>query len=146
MCCLCCDIYKGLYILVFSDKDKKPQVLSHSSFTVLIPVGHKKTHTDVGKEQGAQAPMVQYNLSWAGLVLKGLISILGCKSCFIPVTVLTHHGKFNKGIPNLWMKSYSDTIEIKPLWLNICIVLFFSQDCSKRNVDFMSGFPLWTLF
>ena len=68
--------------------------------------------------------------------MKGLISILGCKSCFIPVTVLTHRGKFNKGIPNLWMKSYSDTIEIKPLWLNICIVLFFSYDCSKRNVDF----------
>ena len=46
-----CDIYKWLDILVFSDKDGKPQVPSHSSFTVLILVGYKRTHTAVRKEQ-----------------------------------------------------------------------------------------------
>ena len=70
-----CDIYKWLDILVFSDKDGKPQVPSHSSFTVLILVGYKRTHTAVRKEQEAQIPVVQYNLSWAGQVMKGLIAI-----------------------------------------------------------------------
>ena len=70
-----CDIYKWLDILVFSDKDGKPQVPSHSSFTVLILVGYKRTHTAVRKEQEAQIPVVQYNLPWAGQVMKGLIAI-----------------------------------------------------------------------
>ena len=45
MCCLCCDIYKRLDILVFRNKDEKPEAPSHSSFTVLILVGRKRTHT-----------------------------------------------------------------------------------------------------
>ena len=48
-----CDIYKWLDILVFSDKDGKPKVPSHSSFTVLILVGYKRTHTAVRKEKEA---------------------------------------------------------------------------------------------
>ena len=70
-----CDIYKWLDILVFSDKDGKPQVPSHSSFTILILVGYKRTHTTVRKEQEAQIPVLQYNLPWAGQVMKGLIAI-----------------------------------------------------------------------
>ena len=70
-----CDIYKWLDILVFLDKDGKPQVPSHSSFTVLILVEYKRTHTAARKEQEAQIPVVQYNLPWAGQVMKGLIAI-----------------------------------------------------------------------
>ena len=36
MCCFCCVMYKWLNILVFSEKDEKPQAPSHSCFTVLI--------------------------------------------------------------------------------------------------------------
>ena len=76
MCCLCCAIYKWLNILVFPDKEEKPQSPSHSCFTVLILVGRKRTNTAVRKEQGAQTPVVWYNLLWAGWVMKGLISFI----------------------------------------------------------------------
>ena len=36
--------------LVFADKDEKPLAPSHSSFTVLILVRRKRTHTAVRKE------------------------------------------------------------------------------------------------
>ena len=64
MCCLCCDIYKWLVILVSSDKckDQNPQALFYrSAFTVLILLGHRRTHTAVHKKQEAQTSVVQYN-------------------------------------------------------------------------------------
>ena len=36
MCCLCNDICKRLDLLVFSDKDEKPYVPSHSTFTYVV--------------------------------------------------------------------------------------------------------------
>ena len=50
MCYLCCDFYKWLDIRVFSDKDGTPKPPFHSSFTVLIFVERKITHTAVRKE------------------------------------------------------------------------------------------------
>ena len=38
--------------LVFMDKDEILQVLSHSTFTSLVCVGHKRTHNTVQKEWG----------------------------------------------------------------------------------------------
>ena len=49
-CCLCNDSCKQLDFLVFSDKDEKPYVLSHSTYTYLVLVGRKRTHTIVRKE------------------------------------------------------------------------------------------------
>ena len=48
--CLGNDICKRLDFLVFLDKDEKPQVLSHSTYTYLVLVGCKRTHTTVWKE------------------------------------------------------------------------------------------------
>ena len=48
MCCLSCDINKWFEILVFTDKDEKLYLPSHSSFTILV--GRKKTHTAVRQE------------------------------------------------------------------------------------------------
>ena len=50
MCCLCYDFYKWLDIRVFSDKEEKPKAPFHSSFTVLIFLGRKRTDTAVRKE------------------------------------------------------------------------------------------------
>ena len=44
------DVYKWLDILVFSDKNEKPYAPSHNSFTVLILVALKRTHTAVRKK------------------------------------------------------------------------------------------------
>ena len=48
----CYDFYKWLDIRVFSDKDEKPTKKApfHSSFTVLIFWGRKRTDTAVRKE------------------------------------------------------------------------------------------------
>ena len=46
----CYDFYKRLDIRVFSDKDEKPKAPFHSSFTVLIFLGRKRTDTAVRKE------------------------------------------------------------------------------------------------
>ena len=64
MCCLCCDIYKWLDILVFLDKDNKWEAPSHSSFTVLILVGCKRTRKKVGGiDPGC---VVQPFMGWVG--------------------------------------------------------------------------------
>ena len=88
MCCLCCDVYKLLAILVFSGEDQKPQAPSHSSFTVLILVRRKRTRIAVRKEQEAQSPLVWYNLSWVGWILKGFILYWDVRPVSSPVTVV----------------------------------------------------------
>ena len=37
-------------------------------------------------------------------------------------------------------KSYGVTIEMKPLWLDSCVVIFISQDFTKRNLIFLDNF------
>ena len=74
--CLCNDICKRLDFLVFLDKDEKPQVLSHSTYTYLVLVGREKTHTTVRKEQGTQTPVlwstfthhIIHIMGWVGTV------------------------------------------------------------------------------
>ena len=65
--CLCNDICKRLDFLVLLDKDEKPQVLSHSTYTFLVLVGCKRTHTTVRKEQGTQTLVV-----WPTFIHHGL--------------------------------------------------------------------------
>ena len=56
--CLCNDICKRLDFLVFLNKDEKLQVLPHSTYTYLVLVGCKRTHTTVQKEEGTQTLVV----------------------------------------------------------------------------------------
>ena len=76
-CCLCNDICKWLDFLVFSDKDEKPQVPSPSTYTYLVLVGRKRTHTTVRKEQETQTPVlwstfthhIIHIMGWVGTVI-----------------------------------------------------------------------------
>ena len=66
-CCLLCnDICKWIDFLVFLDKDEKPYRFhpSHSTFTYLVLVGLKRTHTCL-KRVGYVDPSGVANLSWA---------------------------------------------------------------------------------
>ena len=39
------------------------------------------------------------------------------------------------------MKSYDVTIQMKPLWLNFCMVVFIFKDFTKGNLEFF-----WKIF
>ena len=94
MCCLCCAIYKWLDILVFSDKEEKPEAPSHSFFTVLIRVRRERTDTAVRKELGGVyiGGVVQPFIGWVGNerddIIWEVIPVLS------PVTLLSHPGEF----------------------------------------------------
>ena len=63
-CRLCNDICKRLDFLVFSDKDEKPYVSSYRTFTHLVLLGRKRTHTTVFKKQGSQTLVVWSTSPW----------------------------------------------------------------------------------
>ena len=98
MCCLCCDIYKWLDILVFSDKDNKWEAPSHSSFTVLILVGCKRTRKKVGGID--PSCVVQPFMGWLGN--EGVDINWNVSPVSSPVTLLSHRGEFNKVIIIIW--------------------------------------------
>ena len=69
---LCNDICKWLDFLVFSDKGKKLQVPSHSTFTDLFLWDEKRTHITYSKRVGVVDPGGMVNLDrlwdWVGMV------------------------------------------------------------------------------
>ena len=90
MCCLCCDIYKGLDILVFSDKDKNCKCHLTALSQLWFLWGLKKPTLMLVNSRGVGADgLVQ---PFMGLVGNEGVDFEGSKSCVIPVTLLSHHG------------------------------------------------------
>ena len=70
-------------------------VLSHITFTYLVLVGHKRTHTTVLKEY--LDPLSMSNLSWAGRVIcKGDILIYYCGLLLSPAILIPRARVFKR--------------------------------------------------